>query len=365
MALIPSASYNAAVLRPHQIATRIRVFHGTEEVTPVGGIPIVAGSVSATLNSRVTRTLDLQVPFEFFPHDPDDLLSPYRAVLLVESGIRYLDGSVELFPLFKGRVYAASLGGDGEVVIRADDLAADVVVFRFEQPRASLEFGSVVDQLQVLAAEAVPDVVFGTNDVTDSAVPQLTWDEDRAQAMDDLATSLRARWYFLGDGSFVVREYPYETGPIVANLRDQQILSSAVKTVTRDSTANSITVVSERMDGTDPVRVTVRDSSTTSPTQFGGLFGKVTQILRPQTPLTSAQASQLARRQLTASVALTEQWDLTMTALHWLEPGDTAFIRYRGVESTQVVDRITYPLTTDGTMTVGTRSSIPEPEIGA
>lgn len=367
MVLPISSAYNAVVKGPHEQVTRVRVFHGTTEVTPAGGVPIVDGSVTASLTSRVTRNLDLQVPFEFFPHNPTDLLSPYRATVMVESGPRYLDGTTEFFPLFTGRIYEATLTGDGGVQLRADDLAADVLAFRFEQPQSSQPGLSIVQQMQALISEAVNNPVFGSNDVDDTTCPPLVWDDDRGKALDDLASALGARWYTLGNGQFVIREFPYITGPVVAFLVDgtasdnQGLIISANKTITRDATANSITVISERMDGTAPIIVHRRDNGTGSSTQFGGLFGRVSQILKPQTPITAAEADQLARLQLAASLALTEQWSLETPSFHFLEPGDTIRIRYRGVETVQVIDSWRIGLTPSSTMSMVTRSSISPP----
>ena len=367
MALPISGSYNDVVLGPHEIVTRVRVFHDGIEVTPASGVPIVAGSVAAALNSRVTRTLNLQVPFEFFPHNPDDLFSPYQAVVLIESGPRSLGGTAEFFPIFKGRIYEASLGGDGSVTLRADDLAADAIAFRFELPQNSQTSLSVVQQIQALISEAVNNATFGSNDVNDTTCPMLTWDDDRGKALDDLASALQARWYTLGNGDFVIREFPYVAGPIVATLLDgthsnsKSLLISATKTITRDATANSVTVISERTDGSVPVIRRHRDVGTTSPTRFGGPFGKVSQVLRPQTPLSGTEADALCRQQLAASLALTEQWSLEVPAIHFLEPGDTIRFRYRGSEAVQVVDSMTFPLTTNGNMTLTTRASIAPP----
>lgn len=364
-----SSNYDAAISRPHQRRTLVRVFHGDQDVTPAGGLPIVDGSVSAALSSRVTRSLSLQVPFEYFPHNPDDLLSPYRAILSVESGIYFLDGTSEIFPLFTGRVYEATLSGDGGVTIRADDLAADVIAYRFERPQSTQPNLSVVEQIHTLISEAVDNPMFGPDDVDDAPCPVLTWDEDRGKALDDLASALRGRWYTLGNGSFVVREYPYLAAEPNFNIfdgnaaPDNGVIVSAVKTVTRDAVANSIVVVSERMDGSTPVIQVARDAATDSPTRFGGLFGKVSQILRPQTPLTDTEAARLARRQLAASVALTEQWNLQLVPIHPMEPGDTLRIRYRGVEAVQVVDSWTLPLGVSGNMTVQTRSSVDTPVV--
>jgi hypothetical protein len=123
-------------------------------------------------------------------------------------------------------------------------------------------------------------------------------------------------------------------------------------------------VVSERLDGSDPVRVTVRNTVAGSPTQFGDLFGRVSQVIKIQTPLTNVEAQRLAKAQLNASTALTEQWDVGCIPDHTLEPGDPLRFRARGRTTVQVVDSITYPLGLGG-MRITTRAfSVPPVTLG-
>jgi hypothetical protein len=122
-----------------------------------------------------------------------------------------------------------------------------------------------------------------------------------------------------------------------------------------------VTVVAERIDGTTPIRVTARNSDPSSPTRFGDLYGRVSQVVKIQTPLTSAAAQALAVQQLAAQSALAEQWSVQMVPDPTLEPGDTVRLSYRGQSAEQVIDAITYPLTTDGLMSLTTRSAIAPP----
>lgn len=341
-------------------------------------IPVIGGSVSASLSSTVTRSMDLTVDDSLFPTGPTSPLSPYISVLHVRAGTEYPDGSRDLFPVFTGRVYQVDRGADGKVRVSADDLAADVIAYRFETPASSTPGGSTVAEIHRLITGALPQATFGANDVDDQAVPILTWDEDRGRALNELAVALQARWYALGNGDFVVRRYPYTVPSPVMRITDGQpshtrafeslrgipettgVVATATRSVTRDGTANSVTVVSERLDGSPPIRYTARDFNVGSPTFFGGLYGQVSIILKPQTTIDLPAAQALARAQLNASRALTEQWSFSMAPDYSLEPGDAVIVGYRGQEATQVIDRITYPLMTDKLMAVGTRSSIPE-----
>jgi len=372
--LTSSDLYKQSLPFPHRRVTFVRAtdINGT---ILMDDVPIIDGSVSASLTSTVTRTLDLRVSDDLFPVSPTDPLSPYQSVLHVSTGIGYPDGSFDVFPVFTGRVMEASRGAEGDVAIRCDDLAADVVAFRFEQPTISSAGASTVAQIQAFILQALPQATFGTNDVTDQAVPKLAWDDDRGKALDQLAVALQGRWYTLGNGDFVVRRYPYATSPALAFYLDGQpsvtlvpltyngVVSAATRTITRDGTANSITVVSDRLDGSGSIRYTERDTSGTSPTRFSGLYGKVSQILRPQTPVNNASAQALARQQLSSSRALTEQWSASIVPDATLEPGDTISLSYRGQSAAQVIDTITYPLTTGSLMTLGMRAQVdPIPE---
>lgn len=361
--MLPATSlYRAALPYPHQRITRVEVWHGGVLVEP--DLPINSGEVTASLTSRVTRSLRLSVDAGLYPETADALLAPEIALLRVYTGIGYPDGSSELFPVFVGRVATPSENPDGTVTVQADDLAADVIGYRFESPEPSHAGASITSEIRRLITQALPSATFGTDDVDPAITPTLVWDQDRGQALDDLAAAVGGRWYALGDGSFVVRAYPYDLGTPVVTLTDGQgsdqpgTIAGVTRQRTRNSVYNSVTVSSERLDGTDPVRVTRRNITTGSPTEFGDAFGRVSTIISVQTPLTASEAAQLAVQQLNASTALAEQWTIDTIPDATLEPGDTALATWRGHTTTQVIDSITYPLGTGDTMRITARSSI-------
>lgn len=360
--------YEPALHGPHR---RVSYIDATDinGVVLASRVPVIAGTVRADITNRVSRSATFTLPFEFYPDLHTDPFSPYQAVVHIRSGLALGNGLEILFPVFTGRVYDATLEPDGAVTFRADDLSADVVAARFEQPRSSNPglYPNQLSEIRRLITEAVPQATFGVSDVPVSVTPFLVWDEDRGQALDDLADSMGGRWYAQGDGSFVVRRIDYAPATPVQTLQDgpQGLLSRARITRTRDGSANSIVVVSERLDGTDPVRVVARDIRPGSPTRFGGLFGQVVQVIKVQTPLTQNEATTLARSQLAAAVALTEQWDSEVVPDHRLEPGDTVRLGYRGKRTDQVIDAITYPLGVNGTMSLSTRGEVQIPILGA
>lgn len=360
--MLPSpVAYLPALRGPHRRVSRITATD-INGVVQAADVPIVDGSVRASLTNRVTRTATFTLPPEWAPEAPSDPFSAYTSVVHIRSGIALGDGTEILFPVFTGRVYQESIAPDGSADFRADDLAADVVAARFEQPMPSSrsKFATQWSEVRRLISDAVPQAVFGTSDAGAGPVPALVWDEDRGKALDDLAESAGARWYALGDGTFVLRTFSYEPAVPVREFLDGPggLMHTATRTRTRDGSANSIVVVSERLDGSDPVRVIRRDNRPDSPTRWGGLFGKVVQVIKIQTPQTQNEAQRLADTQLTASVALTEQWTANVTPDQSIEPGDTVRVRYRGRTADQILDSVTYPLGTRAAMRITGRSTV-------
>lgn len=359
--LTTTAQYLRALPFPHRRETRVQVFHGSTLVGDSDTDPVllpVDGEVSASVTSRVTRHLRMTVDPSLCPIGPTDLLSPEVAILKIFSGIGYPDGSREIFPVFTGRVQDVRRGGDGSVVIDADDLARDVIEFEFENPQPSNAGSLVTAQIRALITQVLPGATFGTDDANVATTPTVVWDQDRGQALDDLAFAAGGRWYALGDGSFVTRRYPYQQTVPVVTIADESggTNVTADRAVTRDGVRNSITVSSERMDGSPPIRATVRDTNPLSPTFFGGTFGRKTRIIKVQTPLTSAEAQAMARAELAASIALGAQWTAQCVPNHALEPGDCVLISYRGISEVQIIDALTYPLMTGASQRIASRS---------
>lgn len=356
--LSSSAQYKQAIHAPHRLAFEVDLYAGPGGALLENNVPIFGGSIAANLTHRVTRSGTFTLGSEFWPTSATSSLTPFQTVANIRAGIQYGDGSQELFDIITGRVGSMSRNSDGSVTARVDDLAADVIGARFEQPTNS-ENVTIIEQIHRLIQRALPSAAFGTDTVVDAPTPKLTWDEDRGQALDKLAEALGGRWYALGNGDFVVRAYPYDVGTVVQTFEDGEegLLVSGTPTLTRDGAANSITVVVERFDGGEPFRVTARDGSPTSPTRFDGPFGRVSQVIKLQTPLTMGQATQYARAQLNASTALASQWQADVIPDYTLEPGDTVRLTSRGVSEVQLIDSITYPLG-PGLMSLGTRAYV-------
>ena len=205
--MLPSSPiYRSVLPTPHKRAFRIDIAD-IDGVVRASNVRPLTGDVTASMSARVTRSARFRLPAEYYPPTSDDPLSPEFAVARIQAGVQYGDGSLEMFPVFTGRINTAVQNPDGTVDFTCYDLADDVIAYRFEQPRSTTQ-ATTLAEMRGLILEALPQAEFGTDTVTDTPTPALTWDEDRGQALDDLAQSVGGRWYTLGNGEFVVRADP-------------------------------------------------------------------------------------------------------------------------------------------------------------
>lgn len=369
------ARYRDALARPHTVYTRVDVLNRAGEVLQ-SGLSFIDGSVRATLSSRVARVLNLTVDRSWFPLlpsgqiDTGGLLAPFGNRLRAFRGITYGDGSVVSFPTFFGRIEQIQMGRSGQVALTANDLATDVVDAKFETPQSSNPANSISTEFRRLVREALEDATFGESDLTGLKIASVAWQDDRAQALDDMSATASMLWYPLADGSFVQRLTPWTKPGQVAQisladgLKIQNDAGGTIAdwtiTVSRTNVYNSVVFTSERNDGSAPVYATVRDTDPTSPTYFLGNFGRKPLLVQNQTALTQAQCLSAAQNVLKQARAVTQVWDpVKIVPDASLELGDLVSMSADGAADTQVITGFTLPMRETGDMTVNLRAYSP------
>ncbi len=361
------ASYRQALSTSHTEYILIEVLDGAGNVLPVpadrtsaeGGLIFDDGNVSATLGNRVTRQLSLTVDETLYPIFSTGILAPYGNRLRVWRGIQFADGNYYRWVVFTGRIQQIANAPEGMVAISASDRANEVVEAAFVRPENSSIGNTVFEEFQRLITDGVPDATFGPSDQVTLTVPQLTWESDRASALDEMATSAGALWYALADGSFVLRSYPWANAvaPVVTLSDGDGGLIQGQPSRDRSEVYNSITITGERADGSAPVYALAQDSNPASPTYVGGNFGLRHKTIRLQTPQTQGSAQSAANDYLKGQVALNEAWSWLQPVDAALELGDVVTLNARNESGIiQVVTGLSVPLGVDGFMSVTARA---------
>lgn len=361
--------YRAALSRPHTRYLKVEVLDGDGNVLPLppqstspeGGLLIGGGSLSATLQSRVSRRLQITVDQSLYPADPGDLLAPYGNRLRAEMGIEFADGSRYAWTIFTGRIQRPVLTPDGLVLVPAADRAYEVAEAGFLVPQNSMVGATVNAQFVALVSDALDDAVFGVSDTFTQTMPQLTWESDRAYALDEMSTTVGAFWYALADGSFVQRYVPWTVAgsPVVTLSDGLNGLIAASPSRDREDVFNSITVTAERADGTPPVYAVAEDTNPASPTYVNGPFGRRHKTVPLQTPQTHGSAQTAANAYLRRSVALQETWTWVQPPDASMELGDVVLLNaYDRTGIIQVVSGFTLPLEVGAAMTVQAHAQV-------
>lgn len=357
--------YRALLQGPHTPICRVEVWRDNERIDDFGtaGLPVYSGSISATLNSQVTRQLALTTDESLWPMDAAGLLAPYGNELRVFQGVSNGAGVPYEWQTFRGRINNVTLQSDATLSIEAIDRAGDVNDAGFPLPENSNVGVTVTQEFRRLIQEGVSDATFGTFDAFSVVVPMLTWEYDRAGACDELADAAGAVWYALANGDFVFRFVPWTQAlsPVLSwsdGVGGE--VAEANVTITRENVFNVVTVVGERADGTTPVYAYLTDDDPTSPTYAAGPFGVRSKLINIQAANTQPQAEAIARTALRFSLALTQAWEVSTTADASLELGDAILISARGLpEVVQVISSFTLPLIANVTMSVSLRALQP------
>jgi hypothetical protein len=356
-------TYRALLARNPSPIVRVEVWREGARIDPFGdnGLMILDGSVSASLNSRVTRQLTLSVPRFLTPADNDGLLTPFGNQIIVRAGVYGYGGLNHLWTVFRGRIADVHVGSD-QVRVLADDLAAELVNSFLEIPRNSNTGQLVLTEWQDLVREAYPAADFGVSDDLPERMPKMTWSDSRAAAADSIAQAAGAFWYTLGDGSFVLRRIPWTVTQVPLLTWESSVdgvLFDGSYTLSREQVFNKITVVGEAADGSTPVSATVFDNEPTSPTYLYGPFGEKGRRVVSNATTNSGAAFQLAERYLRRGRALTRTWQASIVADAALELGDCVQIDHLDQTDIQVVESFNMPLSGNNVMEVSLRALTP------
>ncbi len=339
MYAIPSWA-REALNRDHGV--RARAFasvNGSGFITPLG--LITGGSVKVG-SEFVRRTCDIEVVADVT--DPE--VSPYVAEVRVEYGVTL--GLNEWWQTVGTFVVTTTKETDtpGVVSVSGADRAQRIIDARLETPLTTS--GGTVAAIASLVTNADSRITFTDHTGSAATHSPSVWERDRAEAVQRLAESIGATLYFYPDGTAHLWPQPSANGVLtswaLARGRGGGKVSSA-RTVSREGVYNAYVVVGEAADGSAGVTAVARDNDPTSPTRYGGPFGKRPRFLRTSLVRTVGQAGTAAVAGLARSTG--QAWSIDLTGLPnpALEVGDMLSVEVEpGVWARHMLDGYDLPL---------------------
>jgi hypothetical protein len=329
-------------------------------------MPISGGTVTVNSGTGVRRTLDVTIT----DRSLWTVLDTIGVELYAYRGIRYPSGDTEMVPLgvFSLDQQSISVGPTGGIsVTSAPDRWARVQRAAFEQPTNSVSTNQIRYEISRLVTAAVSGISVTVNATSTATVGPLVWDQDRAGAAIDLATSIGAEVFFDVAGNLVIEDVPLlsQTPVWTVDASPSGVLISGDRARDRSRTYNVVVAYPSSVSGTSPYApVVVADTDPTSRTYVGGPFGRVPYRYTTPAMTTSAQALVAAKALLNKVKGVNAQLSVNAVVNPALDRGDViTVLTPDDITELHLIDALTIPLDVATAQQITTRSSRPDGDV--
>lgn len=322
---------------------------------PAAAAEVIGGQIRADRDARVRRQGSITVGFDL-DQDLDLLrLLPFGGYLQIARGILYADGVVERPRIATMRVENISWSrSQGQATIELADRMAQVQDEPFPAPwvPTGLPADAVVAAVQDVFGSAI---AYHVSAGGGSALIDTAYDQDRAQAIGDLASGIGAVATFDANGDFVLAPAPPDPATVepVWQFDVGGSLVDVQENLDRSAVRNGVAVRGTGDASLPPIISLAVDNDPTSPTLWGGPFGKVALIVSSTSVQTQAQADSTAASLLNLRLGLARTVTLRGVPNPALEPDDVVLAVYPdGREEPLRINSLSLPLEPTGPIDV-------------
>jgi hypothetical protein len=331
--------------------------------TPTGtNLLMVAGSIEFDATADVRASGSVTVKGDW-PRALDLSLGPYGSEVFLARGIDRGANGVLWAPMGYFRISQTGQpdAAKGPLTLALDDRMATIIDSRFLQPRQWLvgtTVGGIVDEIIL---EVYPDAVIVFDDDSDLSTlgRSLIVEESRYEALLTLAEGLGKVVYWDDLGRLVFRTIPDETVIVwTVGAGNNGAMVQADRSLSREGVYNALVVTGEGADDIPPVRAVAYDGQPSSPTYFGGPFGRVPRFYSSPFITTQNQAENAAVNMLRQSLGAPYDVGLSAVPNPGVRPYDVIRVVYNdGNREVHIVERATIPLDVETPIKIATRQS--------
>ena len=357
-----TAAALATLRASHTVAVRATAYTPGGEI--LTDVPLTGGVVTADAKSQVRRTASVTVGDPtYWSTTGFEALSPVGTEMAIEFGIVIPGVGPEWIPLIHGPIQKITSGHPRTEALTVDiaDRSKAVADARLDSPTQTRAGYTCVQEITRLIRGALPDSTVLDLTGNTAEAPALEIDKDPwADGVEKLADAIGAEVYADPIGRFIIRSTPVlEADPVwVVDSGATGVLIKANLEATRERVYNAVIATGERVDGASPVWAKVVDYDPTSPTFYGGPFGKKPRFYSSPLLRTTDQAT-LAAEALLARVR-GYSCSVTVEAVPnpALEPGDVVEVRLPdGTRQRHICDKVPIPLAPGASQALETRSA--------
>lgn len=371
--------FAAAIRHSHEVVQRAEILQDDQVIFDLTAAGVLVDGAVTAQRAEVQRTASNVVLIDrdgtLTPDTVDDLLVPTGRQLRLWRGLVYPDATEderlagtdrELVPLGTFR-FTTTETESGQITLTNVYDRAWIVQGALLENVVTIPAGTLVtDAIASLLTTAYPDVPLDLS-TTDEVTPLMVFDGDADPwaAAQELAANVGQRLFFNPLGVATMRPEPDPTAdPVVWTFDDADAASMLLPGLRQTWTGtsyNSVTVSGESTSLTVPVRATVRDLEPTSPTRYGGPYGKRPMPLITDTKIaTAAQCEARALKELQSQLGIAQQVNFSTWGHPALDVADLVYVAStsRGVAQYFILDSVGIPLRGAGTMDVTTRARL-------
>lgn len=331
--------------------------------TPTGRhMRMIDGDVEmdATADIRATGTVTLAEPW---PIAQDLSLAPYGAEVYLARGVDLGGSGILWASLGYFRISEIDQGdaANGPVGLALDDRMATIIDSRFIAPRQWLVGTTVGAIVNEVVLEIYPEATIIFDDDSDDSQlgRSLIAEESRFEVLKTLADGLGKIFYWDAQGRLVFETIPDEDEPIwIVNAGPGGVMVSADRSLSRDGVYNAVVVLGEGPDELPPVRAVAYNAQESSPTFFGGPFGRVPRFYSSSFITTQVQAENAAVNLLRQFLGAPYDVGASAVPNPALKPYDVIRVVYNdGTREMHVVEKVKIPLKVNAALDIATRQS--------
>jgi hypothetical protein len=331
--------------------------------SPTGvDLKLIDGEIEldATADIRGAGTVTLAEPW---PKTRDLSLAPFGAEVFLARGVDLGGGGVMWAPLGYYRITDTDQvdAAKGPLDLTLEDRMSTVIDSRFLAPRQwaqGTSVGAIVDEIILeIYPEAV--IVFDDDSNLSELGRSLIAEESRFEVLITLANGLGKIVYWDAEGRLLFETAPDETVPIwMVNAGPGGVLVSSNRSLSRAGVYNAVVVTGEGTDEIPPVHAVAFDAQDSSPTFFGGPFGRVPRFYSSPFITTQVQAENAAVNLLRKFLGAPYDVGLSAIPNPAIKPYDVIRVVHNdGTRELHVVEKASIPMNVDNTLSIATRQS--------
>lgn len=355
-----SARFLTALRETHSVSVAVTLYRPSAPTVPIAA-EVSDGSVSIDKDALNRRQGSVTVAFSLGDALTLEVVRelPFGGYAVLERGIRYADGSIERVQLGRLRIESVVWSElQGTATLTLADRMAQVQDEPFTTPYVPNGLhpsNAIVAIVQGVFGSSIAYHV-STTPASEPTLQDTVYEESRTAAISDLASSISADAIFDNLGDFVLRPKVTGTAPVwTVDAGARGALVAAQETLDRSNVRNGVAVKGQ-VDATLPPLYSLATwDDPTSPTRWGGPFGKVALTVSSTAISSQAQADATAASLLNLRLGLSRTLELDAIPNPTLEPDDVLeLVHADGRTELQRVNRVEIGLGADGPLRLTT-----------